>query len=472
MSPWEGFMRKRAVVLFAAAGLGTALVPFAPAGAAPALTPAPTCTAGECTVSFALTGAPQTFTVPEGVTSLTATVAGASGGDGPQFIPAVARRGATTSPQAAQGASVGGAGGSITATVPVTGGEQLTVVVGGRGADSATFDPAAGGYGGGGSVATFDGPVGGGGGGGSFLFHGTTALVVAGGGGGASYGIGDDGGNGGSDGAGSAGLPDSTAGGGGGGGATTGAGGAGGTNCGTAGGGPASGPTTFGVGGDSACGGGAGGGGYYGGGSGGETTQYGRGGGGGGSGFLAAGVTAVGPGTTNLGDGRVVLSYAEPAPALPTTTTLSVHPASVEVGGAATLTAKVSAATGTPIGKVTFSRAGTVIGSGTLDHGTATLSIHAGQHAGTETFTAHYVGSPGYSASTSGPAVLVVTAARTPTPTPTSSVPTHGPSPSPTRTDEPLANTGAGDIGLLTTLGLVLLGAGGASLLIGRRRAH
>lgn len=77
--------------------------------------PLPTCSAGRCTVTFSLTGTPQYFTVPAGVASLTATVAGGSGG------------GLGASP---------GPGGVVVARVPVTPGAVLTVVVGGRGADN------------------------------------------------------------------------------------------------------------------------------------------------------------------------------------------------------------------------------------------------------------------------------------------------------------------------------------------------
>lgn len=42
----------------------------------------PACVGTACTVTFAYTGSEQSFTVPAGVTSVTATVAGASGGRG------------------------------------------------------------------------------------------------------------------------------------------------------------------------------------------------------------------------------------------------------------------------------------------------------------------------------------------------------------------------------------------------------
>lgn len=50
----------------------------APANATPTATP--TCTPSTCTVTYGFTGAADTFTVPAGVTSITATVAGGSGG--------------------------------------------------------------------------------------------------------------------------------------------------------------------------------------------------------------------------------------------------------------------------------------------------------------------------------------------------------------------------------------------------------
>ena len=102
-------------------------------------------------VTFAYTGALDTYTVPPGVSRVRIQALGASGGD--------------------SGAYLGGLGASVDAVVDVTPGETLTILVGGQ-------PPALGHLG--------DG-CGGSGGGGTFVVRGaSTALVVAGGGGGAS----------------------------------------------------------------------------------------------------------------------------------------------------------------------------------------------------------------------------------------------------------------------------------------------
>jgi hypothetical protein len=98
-------------------------------GSAPAADPPPGCTttAGATTCVFAYTGAAQTWTVPAGVTSATFDVFGAQGGDG-------------------------GKGGEVKATLPVTPGETLQIVVGGMGAASGCNH--AGGFNGGGNGPT------------------------------------------------------------------------------------------------------------------------------------------------------------------------------------------------------------------------------------------------------------------------------------------------------------------------------
>lgn len=155
----------------AAALLGGVCVALAPAGTAAATSPV--CSAGTCTVTFAATGARQSFTVPAGVTSLSAKVDGAQGGSG----------GAAT--------GSGGLGGTVSAKLTVTPGAVLGVDVGVQGADEDSFppNPVAGGYGGGGIGAEGGQSQGSGagGGGGSFIFGPTGAtLVAAGGGGGAA----------------------------------------------------------------------------------------------------------------------------------------------------------------------------------------------------------------------------------------------------------------------------------------------
>jgi uncharacterized repeat protein (TIGR01451 family) len=81
-----------------------------------------------------------------------------------------------------------------------------------------------------------------------------------------------------------------------------------------------------------------------------------------------------------------------------TTLTSSVNPSNV--GQAVTFTAAVTSGAGTPSGAVTFRDGGTVIGTATLTSGTAaftTSSLALGAH----TITASYVGSVGYTPSTS-----------------------------------------------------------------------
>ena len=255
-----------------------------------------TLTNGVCTVKFLWTGKAQFFTVPTGVTAMTMDVLAASGGSGLSI------------------AVHGGWGGEEKATVPVTPGQNLTIIVGGWGS-YATCDnigncaTTPGGYGGGGA----GGPNSGGGGGGSFVFGpGNQLLIAAGGGGGMAAGYQEvQGGNGGGTAGGTAGTdPPNSDGATGGGGATTSGPGKGGANgvviggpCagpdgypGTDGTGPATAPTAFGTGGPGTqpysgavdCGSGwssgGGGGGYYGGGSGGGGLW--PAGGGGGSGYL------------------------------------------------------------------------------------------------------------------------------------------------------------------------------------------
>ncbi len=450
--------RRPVLPVLVAAGL---VIPAAVGLAGPVLAaePPPVCAAGECTVTYGLTGTPDTFTVPAGVASITVTVAGGSGGLGHEDL-------VNGLP-----ARAGGDGGSVVATVPVTPGATLTVVVGGQGADADNVGGvgAAGGYGGGGSTPDVGGGSDGAGGGGSFLFDGASVLVASGGGGGGGYQAGGDGGAGGAAEDGADGGPTGV----GGGGATTtapGAGGVGADESGTDGTGPASGPDTFGTGGggSATCASGGGGGGFYGGGSGGcdTTDTFMLGGGGGGSGVLGAGVVATSR-TTNTGDGRVVIRYALPA----TTTTLSVSPTSAQVGTDATLSATVSGPSGspTPTGTVTFREGSTVLGAGTLANGVAGLTVPAGSTAGQRTFTADYGGSDVFSASTSDDAVLTVTAAPTPTPTPT---PGGGPAatPTPVAAAGLLAQTGPQGLGVLVTLGCLGIALGGVLLVAARRR--
>src|ERR1039458_7832125 len=74
-----------------------------------------TLTTGVCTVKFLWTGKAQSFTVPTGVTAMTMDVLAASGGSGFSI------------------AGHGGWGGEEKETVPVTPGQNLTIIVGGWG---------------------------------------------------------------------------------------------------------------------------------------------------------------------------------------------------------------------------------------------------------------------------------------------------------------------------------------------------
>jgi len=208
-------------------------------------------------VSFAYTGAPQTYTVPANVYSLQVDAAGASGGSGT----------IGSSP------NVGGAGARVQAMLPVTPGQVLTVYVGGGGTYNDTFNgQAPGGYNGGGLSGN-----GGSGGGATDLRSGSAQLgdrlLVAGGGGGGGYlGIGSQGGAGGAPNGGNGTNNAATAGGG----ATQTAGGSNSVN---------SNMGKLGQGGNQTATGGGGGGGYYGGGAG-AYGGYAGGGGGGGSSWV------------------------------------------------------------------------------------------------------------------------------------------------------------------------------------------
>ncbi|HEX5502791.1 MAG TPA: PxKF domain-containing protein, partial [Thermomicrobiales bacterium] len=267
-------------------------------------------TAGSTICTFGYTGAAQTWTVPDGVTQVTLDVFGAQGGY-----------------ESAQG----GNGGRATATVAVTPGETLTIVVGGVGHSPFSGGDALGGFNGGGNGgAPYNLPAafyGSGGGGASDVRIGGTDLahrvIVAGGGGGAADEFG----------------PSGTGSGGAGGGLSGGTGGTSNTDCslssscapsGGAGGNQdgTTGSGQLGQGSNGAdntstlfngVGAGGGGGGYFGGAGGSAGT-----GGGGGSGFGPAGTTfATGvPG----GDGQVVVTFTPPD-ATPSTTTIALAPA-------------------------------------------------------------------------------------------------------------------------------------------------
>ena len=273
------------------------------------------------TATFSSPGS-YSFTVPAGVMSITVAAIGAAGGAG---------GGAHAGGGAGGGA--GGEGASVTATLAVAPGEQLSVGVGAPGGVGASVSAlsAAGGIGGGGAGGASDPPGSGGGGGGGASVVGVPSpspgfssplLVVAGGGGGGGGGnpqsgaLGGAGGN-----AGSGGAPAQGGVSGGGPGTST-AGGVGGGeggapgSFGLGGSGGSTGPRPKGIGGGGD--GGGGGGGYYGGGgggAGGSQVQFmgGGGGGGGGSSFVAAGATGVSGPALASAAAQVTITYAVPA---------------------------------------------------------------------------------------------------------------------------------------------------------------
>lgn len=300
----------------------------------------PVCAAGVCSETYEETGAPQSFTVPDLVTSLTLDVGGAGGGGG--F------------------GAAGGNGARLAARFPVAPGSTLTLVVGRRG----EFND--GGYGGGGRGGFAPLEEGMGGGGGSFVFSEAGLLIAAGGGGGA--GGTSDGGAGawnGVNGSISIEAPfwqESESGRGG---KQTGAG-AGGTGA-QNGDGPTETPAIEGTGGEGGFGrngGGGGGGGYYGGGGGGAEGfgPWSNGGGGGGADFLSgAGEGASfenggggqgGPGALYGGfmgaSGDIVVSWRQ----LATSVTVKASSGSVPAGGHELYTASVTPAPTS--GTVTF----------------------------------------------------------------------------------------------------------------------
>lgn len=286
--------------LAAVAGLiaGAAALPVATAPAhAAADDCTPTAPATNC-VTYTASGSDQSFVVPPGVTSLQVTLAGSGGGNNTYG-----------------GVPKGGPGGLATGTVPVTGGQTISVMVGDTD-----------GYGGGGAGGPGERATGGNGGGMTALWYGTPLtsepLLIAGGGGGA------DGAGGptpaGGSGGGTAGTDgNSLDGTGGGGGGTQTAGGAAGDATATAGA-----QYAGGIGGDAGTGaqtdgGGGGGGGFFGGGGGGAQPGPGPNndaGGGGGSGFIGSTITAgalvVGAGSGPGVDGSARIEWTAPAPVI------------------------------------------------------------------------------------------------------------------------------------------------------------
>jgi hypothetical protein len=157
-------------------GATTALVSIgllAPVTAAATSCPGPTQSGGKQTVTFCYTGAPQTWTVPAGVTSVTFDLFGAQGGG---------------SYAARQN---GGKGAETKETIAVTPGSTVGIFIGGQGADGTNgTTTAAGGFNGGGVGGNSGTSAGGGGGATDIRIGGLTLtnrrMVAAGGGGGSS----------------------------------------------------------------------------------------------------------------------------------------------------------------------------------------------------------------------------------------------------------------------------------------------
>ncbi len=260
--------------------------------------------------TFSYTGAEQTFTVPTGVWSIAVTATGAQGGGGYNAD------------------CEGGDGAIVTATLPVTPGQQLYVEVGGAGGDEWNGSSSAGGWNGGGSGSDLAQGSGGGGGATDLRTEPTAdgltptdsrLLVAGGGGGGANWSCNNIG----SGVGGSAGLTPEGGGAGdytvgpGPGGTTS--GGVAGTNNGYCAATPAAQPGTLGLGGDGAPGvncndGAGGGGGYYGGGGGGTAAV--ASGGGAGSSYYESSATGASIVTatsqtadTTPADGALSISY-------------------------------------------------------------------------------------------------------------------------------------------------------------------
>ena len=278
-------------------GVTAAMLPVISSIMAPSPVEARSPSAGSAT--FRVTRLPELFTVRAGVVSITIQATGAPGGRGVGTLTCFVT-------------GQGGPGSRTTATVAVTPGVTLTVLVGSAG--MLGQNGGGGGFNGGGNGSGAG--LGGGGGGASSVFAGATPLVIAGGGGGGGAGcVNVAGGNGGS-GGGLIADPGVAApqGGGGGGGGTQVAGGAGGA---ASPGGSTGTPGTPGVahmgGTGGQMGGGGGGGGYFGGGGGGggNPPDVGGSGGGGGSSFTAPGSTAVvhEKRVFGLGDGLVIISW-------------------------------------------------------------------------------------------------------------------------------------------------------------------
>jgi hypothetical protein len=135
--PWRPGLTSTAatiLVLLAGAGAGSLFLGASSAAAAPV-----TCAAGTCSLTFGQAGAAtQEWEVPNGLSEAAFVVNGAGGGSDTY--------GGNGGP--------GGNGAQVTATIPVTGGDSLQLLVGTGGERTESSQGAAGGYGGGGDGGT------------------------------------------------------------------------------------------------------------------------------------------------------------------------------------------------------------------------------------------------------------------------------------------------------------------------------
>jgi hypothetical protein len=338
-----------AIALFWGAGAGSLYLGVSSAAAA-------NCAAGTCSLTFGQAGAiVQEWEVPNGVSGARFLVNGAGGGS-------------NTYGDSGGG---GGNGAQATATIPVTGGDALKLLVGTGGERTESAQGAAGGYGGGGGGGTGTLLGAPGGGGGSFVFGAGAPLIIAGGGGGAAVEP-FPGGNAGEVGAYGGSYDENP----GGEGASQSSGGLGGTGLAT--GESGTGPTTglgalaaggVGEGGTKFAGGG-GGGGYYGGGGGGAggtgsaANEYFNTGGGGGSSYVTSSGTDVeyssagGAGGIEDGaaePGSIMISFTQPT----TDIALEATSLSPAVSSTETFTANVSPTPSS--GTVAFTEAGSAV---------------------------------------------------------------------------------------------------------------
>jgi subtilase family serine protease len=114
---------------------------------------------------------------------------------------------------------------------------------------------------------------------------------------------------------------------------------------------------------------------------------------------------------TGLGSINGGALYAALVTGEATSTTVSLAPSSVVIGGTSTVTASVTSAAGTPTGTVAFTLGSTSLGSATLSNGEATLNFPAtaanGFTVGSDTITASYGGTSTFAPSSGTDALTV-----------------------------------------------------------------